>query len=51
MSEFVFGLLLAGYCALWGLAAFALHRIRPRTTVHRHYAADGTTTTTSKDIA
>ena len=51
MSEFQLGLLILGWCAAWGLIPVLLHRTRPRTTVERHYAADGTTTTTSKDIA
>lgn len=51
MSHFIFGLILLGYFALWGLLAVLLHHFRPRTSVSRHYAADGTTTTTTKDIA
>lgn len=51
MSETHLALLLAVYFAAWGLIPVVLHRTRPRKTVHRHYAADGTATTTTKDIA
>ena len=55
MSTDTFALILAAYFAAyfaaWGLIAVLLHRTRPQKCIDRHYAADGTTTTTSKDIA
>lgn len=51
MSTDIFALILAAYCAAWGLIPSVLHHLRTRHSIDRHYAADGTTNTTSKDIA